>query len=357
LDEGSLGAGINLPVLRSALWTVDVRDGGTSHVFIHSENGGHFSWTLHDEASLLTPGTWVHLAITRDAEADNYGVYLDGRPFGQRKAPFRVGGELDVLRIGSTSGLPGRQFQGRLDELAVYDYVRSPEQIASDAAKATGEENLPVIKGSLLHGGQPVSTLTSNPARFWFRNESTGTEQEAQVEYRNGDFEVSGLSPGRYGVDVRIRTDPKSRAGDLVAWKTFSVLEDNGGQELLVDLHRIIHLTSPQDNSQGMLRRHAQCEGTLSIDGPVRFAWESVGEGPEYGYTIERYRCEPLQRIEAVSEGTTRDTELLADLASSLENEFYLMRLTARSGDLVLGRLETYGINGGRGWDYRFRVD
>jgi len=47
----------------------------------------------------------------------------------------------------------------------------------------------------------------------------------------------------------------------------------------------------------------------------------------------------------------------LADLPSSLENEFYLMRLTAGSDDLLLGRLETYGINGGRGRDYRFRVD
>jgi len=33
------------------------------------------------------------------------------------------------------------------------------------------------------------------------------------------------------------------------------------------------------------------------------------------------------------------------------------MRLTGRSDDLLLGRLETYGINGGRGRDYRFRVD
>jgi serine/threonine protein kinase len=357
VDGGALAVAEYLPVLRSALWTVDVRDGGTSHVFIHSENGGHFSWTLHDKQSLLTPGTWVHLAITRDAEANDFHVFLNGRPFGHRKAPFKVGSDLDVLRIGSTSGLPGRQFRGKLDELAVYDYARSPDQLASDASRIMQKENFPVIRGHLLYDRQPVTTFTSSPAKFWLRNESTGKEQQARVEYRDGHFEMSGLPPGRYGMDVRIRTDTRGRAGDLIAWKTFSVMEGGSEQELPVDLHRIIHLTSPQDNNQGMLRWHSQCEGKMSFTGPVKFAWEPVGEGLSYVYVIERYRCEPFQRIETVSDGMTRTTEFLANLPSSGENEFYLLRLTARSSDLLLGRLETYGINGGRGWDYRFRVD
>ncbi len=357
VDGAALAAAEYLPVLRSALWTVDVRDGGTSHVFIHSENGGHFSWTLHDKQSLLTPGTWVHLAVTRDAEADDFHVFLNGRPFGHRKAPFKVGSDLDVLRIGSTSGLPGRQFRGKLDELAVYDYARSPDQIASDASRTMQKENLSVVRGQLLYNRQPVTNFTSSPAKFWLRNESTGREQQAQVEYRDGHFEISGLPPGRYGMDVRIRTDTRGRAGDLIAWKTFSAMEGSGNQEMPVDLHRIIHLTSPQDNDQGMLRWHAQCEGKMSFTGPVRFAWEPLGEGLSYEYVIERYRCEPFQRIETVLEGSTGSTELLAELPSSVENELYLMRLTGKRGDFLLGRLETYGINGGRGWDYRFRVD
>ncbi|MBI4596221.1 MAG: protein kinase [Candidatus Tectomicrobia bacterium] len=235
--------------------------------------------------------------------------------------------------------------------------ARKPSPQVLPAQEAERPKKSPVLSGKLLHDGLPITKFTANPATFWFRNESTGKEQAAQVRYQEGAFEMFGLPPGRYGVDVRIRTGGVGYTGNFVAWKTFSIVDEEVRQELNIDLHRIIHMTSPQDNSAGLARWDAKCEGKMSFPALVRFAWEPLGEGTTYGYSIERYRCEPFQRIDTVVDGSTLETQLNVDLLSSSKNEMYLLRLSARKGDLLVGRLETYGINGGRGWDYRFRVD
>lgn len=362
------------PVFRSGMLTFDIRDEGRSIVFLHGAQGGHMQMTLHESASPAVPGRWYHLAVLRETASEGLAAYLNGVRM-DRIARFSLppAGRMDVIRLGGAARSPNRGFRGSLDELEIYDYARSARQIAASARgepavaaterpPATASDERPeryVISGTLRFDGRPVAEFTRESPRFWFRDEGTGKRREGVgTEYVNGTFYFYGLRPGKYGVGVTVPEGPDAdprTPGNFKAWMTFSVIDPPGGT-VDIDLYRTIHLLTPQDNEGGLERWSARCEGKLAFESPVFFSWKPVMEDARYRYRIERTGCEPHGRLEVMAEGVTERTEVDFFLPESGPNEFYLLRLSAYDGDDRVGLLETFGIQGGRGWDYRFRV-
>jgi len=368
LNGESLAEARYIPVARSAVFTLDVRKGRKVILFIHGEQGGHFQINLYDKDGLFRPGSWQHLTIVRYASRDEFVVYLNGRPIARRKSPFPTARLLDVLKLGTGAPKQDHSFRLEIDEFVVYDYSRTAQQVATDAmAEATVKMN--TVHGRLLFNARPITEFTDAGATIWLRNEALHKKHEAEVKCHKGQFQIGNLPAGRYGMGVRIRTGSGGYDGHFTAWKTFNVTDNVSGHvsgpmlggdasgEVIVHLARILHMTSPQDNSRRMARWGARCEGKMSFPSPVLFEWKPVVPGAVYHYSIERYRCEPFKTLELAIGGETTDTRLSIELPSSMKNEMYLFRLLAKNGNLLVGKLETYGKTGGRGWDYRFRVE
>ena len=84
-----------------------------------------------------TPGTWVHLAFTHDAQGTSR-LFVDGVEVGRVHGPPAAHGPVQtplvvgagVKRKGARGNWPASQFAGVVDQLAVYERALGAEEIA-----------------------------------------------------------------------------------------------------------------------------------------------------------------------------------------------------------------------------------
>jgi hypothetical protein len=216
----------------------------------------------------------------------------------------------------------------------------------------------PSTQGRLLFDGKPITDFTTIEPTFWFRNEDTGKEQSARVQYENGSFSIYGLPAGNFGVSVNIDANmqnPWSYPGDFRVWKPFTITE-GANPELIAEMQKIIRMTSPQDNNMVMELWGAECMDKISFRSPVTFRWEPLAENVEYEYYITRMDClNHYNSAGTVTGETITGTEVTVDLPPSRDNECYGFHLYAHKDGRRIGMLMTHGSSG-YGWDYRFRV-
>lgn len=214
-----------------------------------------------------------------------------------------------------------------------------------------------VLRARVFHDGRPVNEVTSARPSFWFRDESIGKEAKPRAFWSGNEVRVTGLPPGRYGMNVRFDANPGNPflyPGDFDSWTVFDVPE-SGAAEKTIDVVEILHLTSPQDNGTGMEGWDEDCEGKRTFPPALAFAWKPLAEGTVYQWTVERIGC-PYDDRGTVARGLTAVPSLEIRLEPSNPGEFYLFRLSATREGRRTGMLETHGPRGGLGWDFRFRV-
>lgn len=138
LEESNEGFAVYLFEETKSLWaTVSSPEGRQVHV-----SAG--------ENSIAT-GRWYHLAMTADDK--NLRLYLDGELVAESSTGFKPNFDMKPLYIGDRCGeeigktLYGGRFNGFVDELKVWNQVRSREQLADDMT----EIPLGTAKGLLLY--------------------------------------------------------------------------------------------------------------------------------------------------------------------------------------------------------------
>lgn len=90
------------------------------------------TWSNDSPGAALTVGTWMHLAMTWDGTT--LRSYLDGNATGPGSlAPGPMNDAPFPLRIGSRADCCPQAFQGLIDDLRLYDTVRTQAQICNDA--------------------------------------------------------------------------------------------------------------------------------------------------------------------------------------------------------------------------------
>jgi uncharacterized delta-60 repeat protein len=146
---------------RSHLWmlsTVEVGGEYRLRLRIGTEDS---AWdttdTLIASSGNLNPGQWYFATATYDVDSGAMKLYLDGVEVGS--ATHSIGGALDnrdmttPVYIGANSADGYRVFDGRIDEVAVYDYALADAQIQNLASVAferytTSEDNPLVVNAS-----------------------------------------------------------------------------------------------------------------------------------------------------------------------------------------------------------------
>ncbi|GIV28724.1 MAG: hypothetical protein KatS3mg027_2538 [Bacteroidia bacterium] len=86
---------------------------------------------LESDSGSISVGQWYHLAVTRNYKSGETIMYLNGVEVDRLQAVGTTGYSPTVFGLGNGSSYC---FQGQLDDLKVYNIVRSPDQIAQDYA-------------------------------------------------------------------------------------------------------------------------------------------------------------------------------------------------------------------------------
>jgi hypothetical protein len=120
-------------------WTVLEKEqqpnGGVYYLFASSDQGQPFTGVfIGDERNLyggtrLAVNTWTHLAATYDGTTER--LYVNGVQVSSRAQTGLIQGSSGALRIGGNS-VWGQYFQGRIDEVRIYNRALSAPEIQAD---------------------------------------------------------------------------------------------------------------------------------------------------------------------------------------------------------------------------------
>jgi hypothetical protein len=113
----------------------------------HVRVGGFFGgcsgpgvWQFLDSAQSLATGTWKHVATSYDGST--LTVYVDGVPSASKPVSGRTCISGEPLAVGAknnpSKGLLEAFWDGRLDEVRVYDRALTPQEIAALADRSPG---------------------------------------------------------------------------------------------------------------------------------------------------------------------------------------------------------------------------
>jgi len=145
--------------------------------------------------------------------------------------------------------------------------------------------------------------------------------------------------------------------GDFRAARLFDFMGmDNA--ELIVDMEKIIHLTSPQDND-AVMEGGQNCLDMRTLPNPLLFQWESLGAQVIYKYKIIPYNCNNYYPMEEMVSEPTKATNVTLPLKPNKPNEYYGFYLYAYKNDRPIGSLMIHRISNGtygESNEYRFRV-
>jgi hypothetical protein len=101
--------------------------------FASGEGGAGETWGANSTPAdtRVEAGQWYHLAATYDGS--QYRIYLDGALVAESEADLAMTGGDDTVYIGAYRGGYAYGLNGIIDDLKLYDYARTPEQIVRDA--------------------------------------------------------------------------------------------------------------------------------------------------------------------------------------------------------------------------------
>ncbi len=216
-----------------------------------------------------------------------------------------------------------------------------------------------VIKGKLYFDGKPLSDYTNAAVTLRIYSQQLGQWTTPAYEYdaATASFTLHVIAEGNYSCNAEVDANPENPklypgdykgSGHFSAWVTSTPF-------LKIDMERLIHLMTPQDNGKPMKGWGAACFNKTEFESPVRISWEPVEKDVYYTYTVNRTECDPFAQKEMVAGDTTTATSVILDLPPNKGVEIYLLQIVARKNGRIVGSLMTHGSNGWS-WDYRFRA-
>ncbi|MCA9390285.1 DUF2341 domain-containing protein, partial [candidate division WWE3 bacterium] len=123
------------------------------------------SWRTTSATQVLTDGQWHHVAFTYDDTNDVQYLYLDGVQI----ATSSYTGSITYSGLGSNTyigthgnGNGSYDFNGFIDEVKVYPYARSEDQIKTDAIRGAGAEGSGVVFGE-----EHKNTISDGLVGYW----------------------------------------------------------------------------------------------------------------------------------------------------------------------------------------------
>lgn len=100
--------------------------------YIVAQQPGDLAEYCHKQIDSSLLGQWFHLAITYDVMDSNEGImYINGVPGAVANLTSRSWIHIGNYTLGGNAGMDGRWFNGKIDELYIYNQVLSAADIAT----------------------------------------------------------------------------------------------------------------------------------------------------------------------------------------------------------------------------------
>jgi len=135
----NLGTWFNYQTFTISLWLKPGASQATYADIIDTHHDGYYNWVLQQDGNninkygfravqsvSLTANIWQHLTITRSGTTCNF--YLNGNLVNSHYCDLHYTGD-QYLTIGSHYEIPGRYWNGTMDEVAIYNRALSAEEI------------------------------------------------------------------------------------------------------------------------------------------------------------------------------------------------------------------------------------
>ncbi len=133
-DELTVTAWINPDAIpASGLKTIVSKD---ENYEFHLNSSGQINWwwgggaqELTSTGTALTAGNWYHIAIVYSDAADFQAIYINGVERGTNNQTGTLTLNNDPLQIGADQGFAGREFDGLIDEVRIYNAALTPAEV------------------------------------------------------------------------------------------------------------------------------------------------------------------------------------------------------------------------------------
>lgn len=231
--------------------------------------------------------------------------------------------------------------------------------IFSSGASICNAKSINYTEVSLLYNGTKISDSTTVEPTISLHNRDTN-EYFREFVKENGTYVFYCLTPGTYSVLVIIDSNSlneKRYPGDFEG-ETYFKIDSQLSKKVSVELKKIIHLSTPQNNNNIVQKYNAPCGKKMTFKSPTTFKWDPIGSDDiMYKYKIQRIQCQPkYQVMETIVSEITPDTEAVIDLEANANGEMYQFSLSAFSAGREIGILMIHGDQG-YGWELRFQID
>ncbi len=153
----------------------------------------------------LLPGTWYHFVVTNDVAAGETKFYLDGAlvaDTGDHSTEEVVLGGAD-LQIGAWDG--GRNFDGRIDEFAIYASALSAEQVQEHYLAASDPGTPDILAFTATHAGTGSDVGLALPAGGGTVTLAWEVDDAVTVEIDHAALAPTAAAQG--SVDVAVSAD------------------------------------------------------------------------------------------------------------------------------------------------------
>ncbi len=247
-------------------WNYEFHINSAGQIYWWWNDAGGGVHTLTTSGTPLNAGFWYHVAIVYSRSGAFQRIYINGveRAASSRNEVLRT--TTDPLQIGADQGFAGREFDGQIDEVYIYDAALTPEQINAvmnidrpcPAPPPIGQLLLSTVTAETLGGltfneGDVVAyDETTDTATLYFdgNNFQNNENVDAVDVLDNGLIALSTTGSARLGgLNFRdgdiVLYDPGSDTATLLfSEDNFSRSEDVDAVHILPNGHILLSTTS-----------------------------------------------------------------------------------------------------------------
>ena len=248
-------------------WVLRTGDNGrATFVIANSAN----QWPTAMTAQLMVTGQWYHLAGTYDG--NTIRTYINGveRASGDDAAAPGIAASACSVRIGASGGFPSRYFNGRIDDVRIWNVARTAAQIQADMNRG-------------LAGNEP------GLVGYWRFDEGSGTVANDATSNHNDGTLTNGptwLTPGH----VVVVNDNLARTVSMTSDSTVTLEGyDPDGDRLTASLTRLpaagtgaLYQYGPGGARGGLI----STTPTTVLDSQMRVVYAPVSPSPSYNAVL-----------------------------------------------------------------------